>query len=104
MDRLIDEAEEELKAVFKQVDKDNDGRITKEELETAMHELGSPATEDQIDKMMKEADVNENGSLNFQEFSKAWNGASGDQEEAGEAEEEAEAGEEAEEEGEGESA
>ena len=57
---------------------DNDGRITKEELATIMRELGFPATDSQIDNMMKEADTNGNGSLDFGEFASAWNSVSGE--------------------------
>jgi Ca2+-binding EF-hand superfamily protein len=60
---------------------DSDGRITKEELTTIMRDLGFPATEAQIDKMMKDADTNGNGSLDFEEFASAWKSAGGEEQE-----------------------
>ena len=40
-----------------------------------MRDLGFPGTEAQIDKMMKEADTNRNGTLDFEEFANAWSSA-----------------------------
>jgi Ca2+-binding EF-hand superfamily protein len=62
---------------------DKDDRITKEELTTIMHDLGFPATKSQIDEMMKEADTDGNGTLDFDEFASAWSNA-GENEQDGE--------------------
>jgi len=58
---------------------DKDDRITKEELTTIMHDLGFLATESQMDEMMKEADTNGNGTLDFDEFASAWSNAGGNE-------------------------
>jgi Ca2+-binding EF-hand superfamily protein len=47
-----------------------------------MRDLGFQATEPQIDKMMKDADTNSNGSLDFEEFANAWNSSIGDEQDA----------------------
>ena len=51
------ENEDELKQAFKTFDKDGNGFITADELRHAMTNLGEKLTDDEVEQMMKEADV-----------------------------------------------
>jgi len=56
-----------IKKAFTQWDVDNSGTISKEELEQVM-KLICPMTDEEIDLLMKEADVNGNGIIEYEEF------------------------------------
>merc|ERR1712048_1480603 len=58
----------ELKEAFKVFDKNNDGSITKEELAETMKALGEDLSVDDIKFMMDEVDINNDGTIDFQEF------------------------------------
>ncbi|CAH1775337.1 unnamed protein product [Owenia fusiformis] len=59
---------EEMRAAFRVFDKNNDGKITREELKTTMVELGEKLTEEEIDAMLKDADLNKDGVIDYTEF------------------------------------
>ena len=63
-----DSVEEEIKAVFQQFDKNNDGQISAAELRYVMNIMGESPSEQDIEKMMEIADVNKNGFVDFNEF------------------------------------
>lgn len=58
----------ELEDVFRKFDSNGDGKISKSELSSVMAALESRATEEEIDRMMKEADTNKDGFVSFDEF------------------------------------
>ena len=60
--------EEELKTSFKVFDKNSNGYIERDELEQMMIRLGENLTEKEIDAMIKEADSDKDGRVNFKEF------------------------------------
>jgi len=62
----IDDAE--MLAAFKQFDKNGDGKITKQELKEAMHNLGQKLSDQEIEEMIKGADKNNDGSVDYKEF------------------------------------
>ncbi|KAG6750638.1 hypothetical protein POTOM_045146 [Populus tomentosa] len=58
----------EFQEAFCLFDKDGDGRITFEELATVIKSLDHGATEEELRHMIKEADVDGNGTIEFGEF------------------------------------
>ncbi|KAK6127796.1 hypothetical protein DH2020_038505 [Rehmannia glutinosa] len=67
-ERLTDEQIAEFKEVFKLFDKDGDGSITSKELGTVLRSLGQNPTEAELQDMIKEADADLNGKIDFNEF------------------------------------
>lgn len=65
---------EELKQAFKVFDKDGDGYITATELKLVMKQLGEDLTQEQLNDMMREADTNSDGRIDFGEFCKMMGG------------------------------
>lgn len=49
-------------------DADGDGRISKSELKTVMQNLGEKLTDDEIDFMIGEADLDGDGEVSYEEF------------------------------------
>ncbi|KAF0414443.1 calmodulin [Gigaspora margarita] len=64
------DAEEELKEAFKVFDKDNNGLISAAELRQVMNSIGEKLTDEEIDEMIHEADVDGDGQINYEEFVK----------------------------------
>ncbi|KAG8934979.1 putative calmodulin-3 [Tulasnella sp. 418] len=60
----------ERKAAFKVFDKDGNGLISAEELKTVMAKLGEKLTPEEIDAMIKEGDLDDDGQINYEEFVK----------------------------------
>ncbi|KAL5204698.1 hypothetical protein ABZP36_009569 [Zizania latifolia] len=63
-----DDDEEELKKAFRVFDKDDNGFISHNELRMVMASLGEEMTEDEIDEMMRTADTNNDGQVDYEEF------------------------------------
>ncbi|KAJ4897756.1 Calcium-dependent protein kinase 9 [Raphanus sativus] len=57
-----------LKAMFANIDTDNSGTITYEELKEGLAKLGSKLTEAEVKQLMDAADVDGNGSMDYIEF------------------------------------
>lgn len=68
MDELSETQIEEFKEVFGLFDKDGDGTISTKELGTVMRTLGQNPTDAEIEQMIKEVDVDNNGEIDFGEF------------------------------------
>lgn len=67
--RMMDTtAEDEVLAAFKVFDENNDGFITASELRTVMQNLGAKLNDEEIDKMVAEADTDGDGQINYEEF------------------------------------
>jgi calmodulin len=64
------DTEEELLEAFKVFDRDGNGFITSHELRHVMTNLGQSLTPEEIEEMVKEADVDGDGQINFDEFVK----------------------------------
>jgi len=60
--------DDNIKKVFEQLDTDKDGLIGKQELIEFMQKLGEQVTSEQADLMIKEADSDNDGKINFSEF------------------------------------
>lgn len=67
--RSID-IEEERREAFRIFDKDNNGYISRDELRIVMGNLGENLTDEEVDEMIKEADVDGDGRINYEEFIK----------------------------------
>lgn len=62
------DADDDLKKVFKIFDKDHNGFITADELKSAMEMLNEKANDEEINDMIREADLNHDGQVNFEGF------------------------------------
>ena len=62
--------DEDLRNVFRVFDKDGNGFITPAELKQAMLGLEEDVTDEDIEEMIKEADSNGDGNVNYEEFIK----------------------------------
>ncbi|KAK0396115.1 hypothetical protein QR680_001570 [Steinernema hermaphroditum] len=65
---LESENERELREAFQVFDKDNDGYISARELSFVMCNLGEKLSEEEVIDMIKEADLDGDGRVNFAEF------------------------------------
>ncbi|KAL5013783.1 hypothetical protein ScPMuIL_008053 [Solemya velum] len=72
MARRIEEIDRELivKETFKLFDKDGDGFITSEELYWVMCNIGHRLSHEEIDGMIREADEDGDGVIDYREFTK----------------------------------
>ncbi|TFK37103.1 putative calmodulin [Crucibulum laeve] len=64
------DGEEELRQAFLVFDRDKSGKISTTELKQVMFNLGESLTDMEVDEMIREADVDGDGEINFQEFRK----------------------------------
>mmetsp|Transcript_89356 Transcript_89356/g.208009 ORF Transcript_89356/g.208009 Transcript_89356/m.208009 type:complete len:157 (-) Transcript_89356:181-651(-) len=62
--------EEELIAAFTVFDRDNNGFINSHELRNVMSNIGEKFTDDEVDEMIRTADVDCDGQINYEEFVK----------------------------------
>lgn len=63
------EEKEYLEKIFKALDKNGDGHLSKEEiLEGYEEHFGIPINEEDVDKMMKNVDIDGNGVIEYTEF------------------------------------
>ena len=64
------DSEEELHEAFKVFDKDGNGTISAAQLRHVMTNLGEKLTDEEVDEMIREADVDGDGEVNYEEFVK----------------------------------
>ncbi|TCD69567.1 hypothetical protein EIP91_006989, partial [Steccherinum ochraceum] len=64
------DSEEEIKEAFKVFDKDGNGYISAAELRHVMTNLGEKLSDTEVDEMIREADVDGDGQINYEEFVK----------------------------------
>jgi len=64
------EGEEEIREAFKVFDKEGNGFISAAELRHVMTNLGEKLTDEEVDEMIREADVDGDGQINYEEFVK----------------------------------
>ncbi|NXP50292.1 CALMS protein, partial [Heliornis fulica] len=62
------DGEEEIREAFRVFDKDGNGYISAAELRHVMTNLGEKLTDEEVDEMIKEADCNNDGQVNYEEF------------------------------------
>ena len=73
--KMKDTDNAELIEAFKIFDRDGNGFISAAELRNVMTNRGGKLTDEEVDKMIREADVDGNGQINYAEFVKmnSWN-------------------------------
>ena len=59
------ESNEELQMAFRVFDKDGSGKISAAELRHVMTNLGEKLTDEEVDEMMREADINGDGEIEY---------------------------------------
>ena len=57
--------EEEIKEAFRLFDKDGNGYISACELRSLMQSLGEKLTDEEVDEMIREADIDGDGQVNY---------------------------------------
>lgn len=62
------DTEEELREAFKVFDKDGNGFISAAELRHVMTNLGEKLSDQEVDEMIKEADTDGDGQVDYAEF------------------------------------
>ncbi|XP_062084489.1 calmodulin-like protein 11 [Humulus lupulus] len=62
------EVEDELREAFKVFDKDQDGYISPTELKHVMINLGERMKDEELDQMIRDADLDGDGLINYEEF------------------------------------
>lgn len=62
------DSEEELREAFKVFDKDENGFISAAELRHVMCNLGEKLTDEEVNEMIREADTDGDGLVNYEEF------------------------------------
>ncbi|XP_069699009.1 calmodulin-like isoform X2 [Periplaneta americana] len=88
-DRTADQEEKELRDAFRVFDKHNRGYISASDLRAVLQCLGEDLSEEEIEDMIKEVDVDGDGRIDFYEFVHAL-GEPGEEEELDEEEDEKE--------------
>lgn len=68
----VTDDDSELREAFKVFDRDGNGSINVDELRQTMRKIGVYLTEEELDLMMKEADEDRNGVIDFQGMSSMW--------------------------------
>jgi len=61
-------SQEEIRDAFHAIDTDGNGFISPNELQDMMKILKEDLTEEQLDELIKEAETNGNGQINYEEF------------------------------------
>lgn len=64
------ELEEQLIQTFKVFDRDGNGLLSGQELKYVMAVVGEVLTEQEVDELIKQADIDGDGFINYQEFVK----------------------------------
>ena len=62
------QTEEEVINAFRVFDKEGNGLISSTELKHIMMSIGDKMTEEEADEMVNEADIDEDGMINYEEF------------------------------------
>lgn len=60
------DTEEEIKEAFKVFDRDDNGFISAAELRHVMTNLGEKLSDEEVDEMVREADIDGDGQINYE--------------------------------------
>merc|ERR1712137_1333950 len=66
-----EDSEDEIVSAFKSLDHDNSGFVGAAELRLVLTSTGEKLTAEEVSEMIKEADPNNTGKVNYREFVKA---------------------------------
>ena len=64
------DSEEAIEEAFKVFDKDGNGFVSAAELRHVMTNLEEKLTDEEVDEMIRENDIDEDGQINYEEFIK----------------------------------
>ncbi|KAK3093733.1 hypothetical protein FSP39_019382 [Pinctada imbricata] len=70
--RREDDREDELVNAFKMLDKNGEGYIMGKELRNIMTTIGEKLSEEEVEEMIKEAEMGEDGRISYEEFKEAF--------------------------------
>ena len=56
---------DDLETVFKTLDKNGDGYLTKDEIKAALCDTGEPMSDEGVNEMLSAADVNQDGKVSY---------------------------------------
>lgn len=62
------DSEEEIREAFRVFDKDGNGYISAAELRHVMTNLGEKLTDEEVDEMIREADIDGDGQVNYEGY------------------------------------
>ncbi|XP_065079552.1 calmodulin-like [Ochlerotatus camptorhynchus] len=62
--------EDELKEAFRIFDRNGNGLISADELRAALESFGEKMSEEELDELLREADINCDGQIDYEEFVK----------------------------------
>ena len=65
---FVKETERELLTLFKSIDVNHDGKISKEELQGAFRRAGLAVPNSKLDSFFSEMDANHDGTISFEEW------------------------------------
>ncbi|CBX92540.1 hypothetical protein IAQ61_006064 [Plenodomus lingam] len=65
---FVHETEKELLSLFRSIDKDRDGRLSRDELRMALSRAGLAVPNRSLDHFFKEVDTNNDGTISFEEW------------------------------------
>jgi hypothetical protein len=65
---FVEETEKELLHLFKSIDHNNDGKISKPELRAALSRAGLAVPNSNLDNFFAEVDTNNDGTISFEEW------------------------------------
>uniref|UniRef100_A0A6B2LQ24 EF-hand domain-containing protein n=1 Tax=Arcella intermedia TaxID=1963864 RepID=A0A6B2LQ24_9EUKA len=65
---MTKEQHKELKDAFSIFDKNGDGSISREELKVVLEAIGQKPSDAELDRLIYEVDLNNNGEIDFEEF------------------------------------
>ncbi|KAI3385534.1 hypothetical protein SNEBB_000508 [Seison nebaliae] len=68
--RISRHVHQRLREVFNELDKDNSGLMTKDELRQALVQIGEDSSETTVDSMFRLADTSGDGQISYEEFLK----------------------------------
>ena len=63
-----DEEKRDLDKIFKEIDIDGDGNLSKEEILIGYEKHFGPISEEQVDEMFAKIDLDGNGTIDYTEF------------------------------------
>lgn len=66
--KFVHETEKELQHLFQTIDYNHDGKISKDELRSALRTAGLTVPNSNLDKFFSEVDTNNDGTISFEEW------------------------------------
>ena len=68
IDKMLEDADDLILEAFKVFDRDGNGLISAAQLRHVMTNLGEKLTDEEVDQMIRQADIDGDGHINYEEF------------------------------------